>query len=1050
MNPQHAFTIYNAAAGAGKTYTVVKAYLIKLLTGEFQESYKNVLAITFTNKAVAEMKSRVLESLVGINNATPSFKYQQLINDIISETGIDKKLLKQKADRILKSILHNYAGFDIVTIDTFTHRVIRTFAKDLEIPMNFEIEMDTDSLIEEGVDALIAKVGLNEELTKTLIDFALSKLEDDKSWDITIELNKIAKLLFSENDRIYLDKLLDKSIHNFTELKTVLTAKIKADQKKIVAIAEGIIQSIQVAGLVFEDFTRKSIPSHFVKLKNLEFKGVFKSVWSQNIETASFYNKTLDVVKKEAIDSLRPLIEKAFLETKERALQLKLYENIIKNIIPLSVLNAIDKEIRNIKKERNILLISEFNKIISDAIKDQPAPFIYERLGERYRDYFIDEFQDTSELQWQNMIPLIDNAIATETLAGKRGQLTIVGDAKQAIYRWRGGKAEQFINLSLDENPFSVKEKRVRNLPRNYRSCKGIIKFNNDLFTFLSNDFSNELYQKLYLLGNNQEYNDKEGGYVNVSFVEAKNVEEENEVYPDKVYETIIALTKKGYELSQICVLTRRQKEGTAIADVLVEKGIPIISSETLLLKNDPRVCFIIDLLTWYVNPDDLLAKIAVLHFMTERFSIDEKHSFLQKMVSIDKSSFITELTLYGVDFNFYQLDVKPCYDGIEYIINSFDLTATAPAYLQFFLDTVFSYTQKFGEGLIGFLTYWERKKDTLSIIAPAGEEAVMMMTIHKAKGLEFPCVIYPYANVDIYKELEPKTWLPVAKEDFEGFEDVFINYNKELSELGPEALRIVNHRQSQLELDNLNILYVALTRAEEQLYIISKVELNAKGESNFNKFSGKFINYLKHIGIWNNDQLSYDFGIATKPEQIKTAVKSSTESIVLTKFDNALKKHKVHIITNAGKLWDTAQATAIEKGNLIHDLMASIYVYKDIDDVIIRAQESGMITVSEKDTLYKELKMVLDHPELAPFFSEDKEVLNERDIMAQGHMYRPDRIIIDTEKKATIIDYKTGEHKTVYTNQLLLYGELLENMGYHIDRKILVYFNDELTLKYL
>lgn len=1050
MNPQHAFTIYNAAAGAGKTHTLVKSYLITILTGEFQESYKNVLAITFTNKAVAEMKTRVLENLVGISSPETPLKYQSLLKDLILETGIDEKLLKKKADRILKSILHNYAGFDIVTIDTFTHRVIRTFAKDLAIPMNFEIEMDTESLIEEGVDALIAKVGVDTELTKIIIDFALSKLEDDKSWDISIELNKIAKLLFSENDRVYLDKLLDKSIHDFNDLKIILVAKIKEEKNKISGMAKNILQSIDNAGLMYEDFTRKSIPNHFAKLLNLDFKDLFKSTWSQNIETTTFYNKTLDVSKKDAIDSLRTAIEETFLETKGIILHVKLYENIIKNITPLSVLSAIDKEIQGIKKERNILLISEFNKIISKAVKDQPAPFVYERLGERYRDYFIDEFQDTSELQWQNIIPLIDNAIATETLTGKRGQLTIVGDAKQAIYRWRGGKAEQFINLSLDQNPFSVREKQVRNLPRNYRSYQEIIKFNNNLFTFLSNDFSNELHQKLYVSGNNQEYNDKEGGYVNLSFIEAKNAAEENEIYPEKVYQTIEELTAKGYLLSEICVLTRRLKEGTAIADFLAEKGVPIISSETLLLKNDPRVCFVMDILTWYVNPDNLLAKIAVLHFISERFSIQEKHAFIQRMVFANTSVFITELTSYGVDLDFYQLDIKPCYDGIEYIINSFDLANSAPAYLQFFLDTVFAFTQKHGEGIIGFLSYWERKKDKLSIIVPTGEEAVQMMTIHKAKGLEFPCVIYPYANIDIYRELEPKTWLPVIKEDFHGFENVFINYNKEISELGEEGLQIVNKRQSQLELDNLNILYVALTRAEKQLYIISKLELTAKGESNPNKFSGKFINYLKHIGVWNKEQLTYDFGAADTTEEVKTVSKSHTESIVLTKFDNALKKYKVHIVTNSGKLWDTTQQTAIEKGNLIHELMASIYTYKDIDVVIADAQETGMITRSEKATLYKELKMVLDHPELASYFLEDKIVLNERDIMAQGKMYRPDRIIITDEKMATIIDYKTGEHKATYATQLFLYANLLEDMGYGIDKKILVYFNEKLTLKYL
>ncbi|MDH7446236.1 UvrD-helicase domain-containing protein [Aquimarina sp. 2201CG14-23] len=1050
MNSQYAFTIYNAAAGAGKTYTIVKAYLTTLLTGEYKDSYKNILAITFTNKAVAEMKTRVLENLVGISESVTSPKYVSLLQDITNDTGLEEHIVKQKANRVLKSILHNYAAFDIVTIDTFTHRVIRTFARDLGIPMNFEIEMDTESLIEESVDAVVAKVGEDKVLTKTIIEFALSKLEEDKSWDITVELNKAARLLFSENDRAYLDKLSDKTIEDFEDLKKILLQKITVTKNKIVTTSKEVLDKIREIGVAYNDFTRGSIPNHFQKLANGETKLDFKAAWKQNIETASFYGSKLDTSKKDAIDNIRSRIEEAFLESKQQLLEVGLFENVIKNIIPLSVLHVINKELQKIKKERNILLISEFNKIISEAIQDQPAPFIYERLGERYRDYFIDEFQDTSELQWKNIIPLIDNAISSETLTGKRGRITIVGDAKQAIYRWRGGKAEQFINLSLDQNPFSIEEKQVLDLPKNYRSSREIIRFNNDLFTFLSNDFSSELHKKLYLLGNNQEYNDKKGGYVNLSFINAKNVTEENEIYPERVYQSVLELTEKGYRLNQICVLTRKQKEGALIADFLTEKGLSIISSETLLLKNDPRVRFVIDILTWFVFPKELLAKTNVLHFIAEQYTIIDKHSFLAKMVFTDKKVFSEEIKSLGIEFSFSELDVKPFYEGVEYIVSSFNLTNSAPAYLQFLLDIVFSYTQKNSEGIIGFLSYWEQKKEKLSIVAPEGEDAIQIMTIHKSKGLEFPCVIYPYANIDVYKELEPKTWLPVAKEDFNGFEEVFVNYNKEISAYGAVGEKNVLKRQSQLELDAFNLLYVALTRAEEQLYIISKAEINSRGENNPNKFSGKLINYLIHTGKWNSEQLVYSFGDAKKAaeEIIETDVK--TKNVLVTKFENSKKKYKVNIVTNSGKLWDTSQEAAIEKGNLVHDLMSFIYTHKDLDVVVENAFEMGMIGLLEKEILYTELKRVIYHPELSNYFSEENTVLNERDIISNGEIYRPDRVVIDPLGLATVIDYKTGNHSNSHTKQLEDYGLLLEAMGYQLNQGILVYFNDKITLKYI
>ncbi|WP_109098795.1 exodeoxyribonuclease V subunit beta [Aquimarina sp. AU58] len=1050
MNSTTAFVVYNAAAGAGKTYTLVKAYLIALLKGEYRDSYKNILAITFTNKAVAEMKSRILENLVAISAPDTPSKYQGLLSELSTETKIPELELKQKAKRILRSILHNYAAFDVVTIDTFTHRVIRTFAHDLEIPMNFEIEMDTDALIEEAVDAVVAKIGLNEELTRLIVDFAISKLEDDKSWDITIELNKIARLLFSENDREHLNKLSHKTITDFEVLKKQLNKKVAECKKDIISESNTILELIKVQGLEYADFTRGSIPNHFLKLAEGEVKADFKAAWKQNIQEASFYNAKLDPHKKELIDSIRPSIEETFLKTKQLLIRIGFFQNIIKNLTPLSVLNAINKELIGIKKERKILLISEFNTIISKAIKDQPAPFIYERLGERYRDYFIDEFQDTSELQWNNLIPLIDNAVSTETLTGKRGQVTIVGDAKQAIYRWRGGKAEQFINLSSDQNPFSIQEKQVLNLPRNYRSHEEIIKFNNNLFTFLSGDFKNEKHRELYVLGNKQEVNSKKNGYVNLSFVEAKNVAQENDLYPEKVYETVLELNKKGYPLNEICVIVRKQKEGAVIADLLTQKGLSIISSETLLINNAPQVVFIVDLLTWCIQPDHLQSKINVLHFLTEKFSIQEKHLFLEKMINSTKNTFSSELKTLGLDFDLAKVAIKPLYDAVEYIIASFSLADSTTAYIQFFLDVVFAFTQKHTEGIVGFLAYWHIKKDKLSIVAPETEQAIKIMTIHKAKGLEFPCVIYPYANIDIYEEIEPKTWLAVDSKKYDNFEEVFINYNKGISEYGKDAEEIVLNRQAQLELDAFNLLYVVLTRAKEQLYIVSNLKLNSKGESNPNTFSGKLIAYLKHLDQWNPEKTEYTFGHPLKPEVLNTDIEDKPRVIKLSRFEDSSRKYKVNIVTHSGKLWDTSQQNAIEKGNLIHDLMASIDTYKDVKRVVEEAHKTGEITISEKEILYDEIKGIVDHPELSQYFSLDNVVYNERDIISNGRLFRPDRVVVDKNNRTTIIDYKTGVHNTSHTMQIQGYASLLEKIGHTIKGKILIYFNDNITLKHV
>ena len=1050
MNSHTAFTVYNAAAGAGKTYTLVKAYLITLLKGEFKDGYKNILAITFTNKAVAEMKIRVLENLIAISQPVTPAKYQDLVNDLVVETGIDQEKLKKKADRILKSILHNYAAFDIVTIDTFTHRIIRTFAYDLGIPLNFEIEMDTEMLIDEAVDALISKIGVDQELTKLIIDFAMGKLDEDKSWDVSIELQKVAKLLFSENDRKHISAFAHKKTKDFEVLKQELIQRIDQIENDVSSKALGILNTIGHSGIAFEDFTRKSVPTHFQKIANKEKPIDFKAAWKQDIYNASFYGAKLESSKKESIDAIRPEIEAVFVETKKQLQQIHLFQNVIKNLTPLSVLNAIHKELMTIKKERKILLISEFNTIISTTIQDQPAPFIYERLGERYRDYFIDEFQDTSELQWNNLIPLVDNAVSAETLSGKKGQITIVGDAKQAIYRWRGGKAEQFINLSADHNPFSVKEKEVLNLPKNYRSHEEVIRFNNNFFTELAKDFSNPKHQKLYELGNKQEVNTKKGGYVNISFIEAANIAEENEIYPQRVYEQIAELLEKGYKANEICIIVRKQKEGTAIADFLTEKGVAIISSETLLINNAPEVSFIIDMMTWHMQPDNLLAKINVLHFISEHLQVKEKHGFLQKMIFLKTRDFTTALQAIGIDFNANLLALKPLYEAVEYIISSFKLSTVAPAYLQFFLDVVFSYTQKDVGDMMGFLSYWNERKDKLSIVAPEAEDAIKIMTIHKAKGLEFPCVIYPYANVDIYREIEPKTWFPVNPDHYLGFDEVFIDYSKSIGDYTEEAQEMVAKRRAQLELDAFNLLYVVLTRAKEQLYIISKLEITQKGESNPNKFSGKLISYLNNIGTWNKEQLEYEFGMPARPLSTARETSGNVKVVKLTRFGDIGKNYKVHIVTHASKLWNTIQETAIEKGNLIHDLMASVYVQDDVKRVVQEAFIKGEINTSEKEILSVELENVVRHPELASYFSEGNIIYNERDIIYKGQLFRPDRVVIDSNRNATVMDYKTGSYDISHAKQVDEYAGIMQKMGYSIEKKILIYFDKKITLKYI
>jgi ATP-dependent exoDNAse (exonuclease V) beta subunit len=527
----------------------------------------------------------------------------------------------------------------------------------------------------------------------------------------------------------------------------------------------------------------------------------------------------------------------------------------LKNIIPLAVLNNINIELETIKDENNIRLNAEFNQLISDNIKEQPAPFIYERIGQRFQHYFIDEMQDTSMLQWQNLIPLIDNALAQEN-----GNLLLVGDGKQAIYRWRGGKAEQFIELgSSKENPFAI-PKEIRNLETNFRSYSEVINFNNSFFKHTANFIENESYKNLFLDGNTQLENAKKGGFVSLSFLDKEEEKEDEKVkYPKKVLEKIHEL-KDDFSLGEICILTRKRADGVAIANYLSEEGIDIISSETLLLQNSPKVCFIVDVLKVLQNPNDEETRFEMLYFLHQHLKIERpKHIFLNEFAKSDNKTIFEALKSYGISFDILTFHQIPFYEKIEEIIRGFNLVNSSDAYVQFFLDVVLEKQRK-NIDVSDFLEFWEIKKDKLSIVAPESANAVQIMTIHKSKGLEFPVVIFP-CDVDIYRQINPKVWVDELPESYYNFKELLLPYNKELSYINNKGLQIYNQQREELELDNFNLLYVSLTRAVEQLHVITEKKISSKGEENTNFYSGVFINYLKQLNLWNDDLLAYSFG---------------------------------------------------------------------------------------------------------------------------------------------------------------------------------------------
>ncbi len=475
------FSIYDASAGSGKTYALVKEYLKIILSSSKNDSYRNILAITFTNKAVHEMKSRIVGSLSEFAKDEPNEKATNLMHDLAIEINLSVNQIKVKSQQIIKHIIHNYAAFDISTIDKFTHRVIRAFAHDLNLPMTFEVTLDTENLLTEAVDAIIAQAGEDETLTKLLIDFTMEKTDDDKSWDISREILETGRLLLNENNREEITHFHNKTISEFLEIKKRLAKICEQLEAENINLAKNAISIFEQNGIDTKSFSGEYFPKHIQSIIDGKFN-------PKNKTYHEFDDIKINKTAKDTaiIESVIPkLLE--FLDTIYKNFEKRdFYKAFLKNITPLSLLNTVSNELAKIQEEQNVLSIAEFNAIIHREIQSQPAPFIYERLGERYRHFFIDEFQDTSEMQWENLIPLIDNALAGQDEYGDKGTLMIVGDPKQSIYRWRGGKAEQFIELSKNKNPFSNKEKVIEHLGTNYRSYSQVIDFNNAFFQNIS------------------------------------------------------------------------------------------------------------------------------------------------------------------------------------------------------------------------------------------------------------------------------------------------------------------------------------------------------------------------------------------------------------------------------------------------------------------------------------------------------------------------------------------------------------------------------------
>lgn len=1035
--------VYRSSAGTGKTTTLVSEYLRISLSDP--SSFRNILAITFTNKAAKEMKTRVLEVLK-ILSENPSIlknEYGSLINDL----ALDENILKLRASMLLSMILHSYDDFAISTIDSFIHKIIRTFANDVGLPQNFEVVIDKDDFVPDIVSLLYEKVGSDEQLTKLLVDFVITNADEESSYDPTRELISFIEYQMREDSFTSAKLLENLEIHKLGEIISVVKSYMQLCKNDAVNDANLALKIITENNLDAGDFFQgnKGILGFYKKVS--DFKGDCAKLFpgknaEKTILEGKWFSSKVNAGAKVAIENIADDLTEYYTSIVNNLKGYLYYHMVSGKIYSVALVN----EIRKIFDEYTALTgkvhISDFNKKISAEIADQPVPYIYERLGRKFRYFLIDEFQDTSLLQWNNLLPLIE-----ESLSYGRFNM-LVGDAKQAIYRFRSGEVELFARLpelyGIEKNRFtSSRQELIKRefsetvLSVNWRSNREIIEFNNHFFEAVlasATDYIKGIYKN-----HSQKVPDikmDSGGFVSLNLIDSENALQYASDRNIRVLEIVNELIQKKYELKDICILCRTSRGAISISEFLLENDIDVVSSESLLLINSPKVRLIIAVfkLIWF--PNDPIAAAEFIQCLMELGMVsdfDHEYTCFCKFMQNGISGLFKYL---NIDDESDVLCSYNVYEMSEFIIVKIIDDFESDPFLQNFLD----YTIENTDALDIFLEKWESRKHKLFITMPEDLDAIKIMTIHKAKGLKFPVVILETTGMTNRKTVT-EYWEPAQISGAEELKVTMLPLKRELELINRG--HVYEKETEKTELDNLNLIYVAFTRPVEALYTISRS--GGRGAHLLSKYIEMFVaNYgtpEKDGGIYNIGTLNTH---VVKSDDNKIE-KLSLEKLVSFQWD----EHINIAESRDSGLSAISQIAKNEYGSIIHDYLSKIIVADDVGVIISNVESVGILSENDCHVINQILLSVVNHPQLAYLYGKEVDVKNEADIVLKnGELIRPDRIVF-TDDKIVVLDYKTGEKNESHKLQMQKYTLAISEIYNKKIESILVYIGDEIILEY-
>ena len=971
------------------------------------------------------------------------------IQEALAEQGYRISLddLQLRSQKVLDYILHHYSTLNIGTIDKFNSRLVKSFSYELGLAQNFNLEIQPEPYLIEAVDKMLDEIGEEQTVSEAFMDFVNYNLDNNERVNLNQTLYSSAKKFVNDIHYKPLQDNKDFEWKAYENKKNELRETIKRLKSESLELTKRALELIKSRDIEIEDFAsgKNGIGGFFVNM--LEFHNIKDKKFpfptaseDSKIETFLKGASAKGKHKQSEIADILPQLISWRREIIDLYIDSQKKERILQAILPLKVNADIQKKLMEIEEENDLVLLSKFNIIINENLRNEPSAFIYEKVGTQFQHYFFDEFQDTSAMQWQNFLPLRDNSITSDNTS-----FTIVGDPKQSIYRFRGGESKLMLDIISGEET-TPKKAIAEHLKFNWRSAKNIVDFNNRLYDFMSQNLSEE-HQKIFGENAIQGAQSKLDGRVKVHLLENSVKAVFYEETSQKMQQDIQECLDNGFTFSDITILCRGNNDIFNYSQLLgnlkvnyngKETYIKTISEKGLTLDLSFTIKALIEFLKWEINPKNRQFLVKMMYFLnvSGRIKMNDFTSEIKTILSLESKKDIENYINAHYQIKLVQNDVPQLnlYNFIEYYIQEFSVENKEIDFLLNFLEMLFNYTQNAGATLKEFLKFWDDEASKISIQASENIDAVQIMTIHKAKGLEFPVVFIPMENKNNDKKFSE--WYDLNSED--ELKTVILNqFSPELENYDEDLAQFNFENSYRNKIDRFCIQYVATTRPVEQLFFY--IEKPSKSSNNLELYD--FVTQFQPTE--NGESVdSFDiFPVSDLKKQKKKEKKDYQSENINSISQQTEKVSNIEIATTSKNYQNRVEH--VRMGIFTHEILSQIKTKKDVTKVLNSYLLEGKITNEEKTSILERIENVLNDANYSVYFTENLKIINEREMFAteneQSKTYRPDRLV-ETKDGFIIIDFKTGEEKEKDQKQVETYKNKLEQFGKKVVKTDVIY----------